>query len=310
MRFIVGLLGDDAQDVLDWAKKEALRTRDERGQEEFSLGGVIFDLVAREAAIRLVQENTSRGRLTTKGEIKKKTGFHAEMPVLYRDAGLRHPQEARNLRHNMFHESFMTFLRKRLPDAATRVPATGDGLTPDLIVSHSDPDWTIAVEYKGYRSLTLLSESELLKGMRYQAEWGSAWLVTTSSKSVRNLYGDVLRSKDLVERGLDRLRAISKRKAFTPEQKENRGIARKGIMHLQKHEDENLRCNLISAEELLESCRIGRPVKGLAVSTGLEMVDIMKREGLNEAAETMLRIMKSPTDTLHSDSVTSFRLIE
>jgi len=311
MHSILGLLGDEAQAILDWSRTEAQRMKEERVPEgEMPLGRIMFDLISREAAIRLVQQNDARGRLTTKGEVKLKTGYRAEMPVLYQEAGMRHPQEARNLRHNIFHESFTAFLKKVLPDITTEVPTTGNGLTPDLIVSHKNPDWIMAVEYKAYRSLTLLSESELLKGMRYQAEWGSAWLVTTSNKSVRGVYGPTLRSRDLVEGGLIRLPIIAKRKGFTPEQRENKGIARKGIVHLSKHEGEAITCPLVSAKDLLESCKSGKPVKGLAISTGLEMVRMIKEQGLEEEADNLLRVMKSPTDVLHSDKVTSFRLIE
>ncbi|MFW9851012.1 MAG: hypothetical protein ACFFF4_17940 [Candidatus Thorarchaeota archaeon] len=302
---IIKLLGEDAQQVFDWAEEEAKR----RKTEKKNLGKVVFGLVGYEAAMRLVQENRQKGRLTTKNEVKKRTGQKVEMPVLYRDAGLRHPQEARNLRHNIFHEAFEALILHLFPDVTTSVPTTGEGLTPDLMVNHTDPDWTISVEYKGYRSITLLSESEVLKGMRYQQAYGTAWLVTTSSKTVRDVYGPVLKSEDIIRRGLKRLENISKRKTYTEEQRENRGIARKGITHLQKHQGENLTCKLVTAEEILESCKEGKPVKGLAISTGFEYVEMLQNAGLSRHADNVLRVMKSPTAKLHSDTVTSVRLI-
>ncbi|RLI54548.1 MAG: hypothetical protein DRO87_04790 [Candidatus Thorarchaeota archaeon] len=308
---IIGLLGSDAQEVIDWAYEEGRRrTKEERGLKESDLGRVVFELIGNEAAIRLVQRNHARGRLTTKSEVKSKTGLRAEMPVLYRQAGLRHPQEARNLRHNMFHEAFLALIMHLFPDVDTSVPTTGEGLTPDLMVTHKDPDWTISVEYKGYRSLSLLSESELLKAMRYQEAYGTAWLVTTTMKSVKGEYSGVVTSKEVVRRGLERLRRIYKRKAYTTEQKENRGIARKGISHLTKHENMRLRCKIITVDELLESMRKGTPLKGVIITTGFEYIDMLKEAGLHEHADNVLRVMKSPAGLLHSDSVTSMRLIE
>ncbi|MCK5151922.1 MAG: hypothetical protein KAQ65_08775 [Candidatus Thorarchaeota archaeon] len=302
---IIKLLGTDAQQVFDWAEEEVIR----QGTGKKNPGKVVYSLIAYEAAIRLVQENHRRGRLTTKNEIKKRTGQKVEMPVLYREAGLRHPQEARNLRHNLFHEAFEALIMHLFPDVSTSVPSTGEGLTPDLMVTHSSPDWTISVEYKGYRSITLLSESEVLKGMRYQQAYGTAWLVTTSSKTVRDVYGPVLKSEEIIERGLKRLENITKRKTFTEEQRENRGIARKGITHLQKHIGENLSCKHVTAEEILESCKKGKPVKGLAISAGFEFVELLQGAGLHKHADNVLRVMKSPTGKLHSDTVTSVRLI-
>ncbi|MHA1907944.1 MAG: hypothetical protein ACW98Y_11660 [Candidatus Thorarchaeota archaeon] len=302
---IIKLLGTDAQQVFDWAEEEAKR----QGTDKKNLGKVVFGLLGYEAAMRLVQDNHRKGRLTTKNEIKKRTGQKVEMPVLYRDAGLRHPQEARNLRHNLFHEAFEALIMHLFPDVTTSVPSTGEGLTPDLMVKHVDPDWTISVEYKGYRSITLLSESEVLKGMRYQQAYGTAWLVTTSSKTVRDVYGPVLKSEEIIERGLKRLENIAKRKTYTEEQRENRGIARKGTTHLQKHQGENLTCKHITAEEILESCKKGKPVKGLAISTGFEFVEMLQAAGLHKHADNVLRVMKSPTAKLHSDTVTSVRLI-
>ncbi len=311
LRSITALLGDDATEVISWAAKEAKRRRDEGEIDRLAnLGKIIYELIGEEAAIRLVRQNEAHGRLTTKSEVRQKTGRKVEMPLLYREAGLRHPQEARNLRHNMFHEAFMAWVQKVFPDVETHVPKTGTGLTPDLMVTHHDPEWTISVEYKGYRSITLLSESELLKGMRYQAAYGTAWLITTTTKSVRSLYKGTLKSEDLVKNGMARLQQIAKRKAYTTEQRENRGIARKGITHLEKHKNDRLRCQLISSTDLVESCKKGRPLKGLAITTGFEYVELLKAEGLHREADNVLRVMKFPTHSLHSDSVTSIRLIE
>ncbi len=306
MASIIHLLGKDAQEVVDWAEEEAKR----QGSSTKTLGRTIFRLVGYEAAIRLIQENHRRGRLTTKNEVKKRTGQKVEMPVLYRDAGLKHPQEARNLRHNMFHEAFMALVMSYFPDVETSVPTTGEGLTPDLMVKHKTPNWTISVEYKGYRSITLLSQSELLKAMRYQKAYRTAWLITTSTKSVRSLYSDTLDSEELVKDGIPILERITKRPTFTEEQKENRGIARKGIMHLKKHVGDRLRCSLITAEDLIASCQKGKPLKGVAISTGFEFVGMLKEQGLEKEADSVLRVMKLPTNRLHSDTVTSVRLIE
>jgi hypothetical protein len=310
LRSITNLLGDDAQNVIDWAYDEAKRRIAENpGDKKSDLGRIVFDLIGNEAAVLLVKQNHSKGRLTTKVEIKAKTGQKVEMPVLYREAGLRHPQEARNLRHNLFHEAFHALIMHLFPDVSTSVPSTGEGLTPDLLIEHKNPDWSISVEYKGYRSITLLSESELLKGMRYQAAFGTAWLVTTSAKTVRDVYRKTIHSKDVIQTGIERLRRIYKRRAFTSEQKENRGIARKGISHLEKHQDLDMKCRMWSAEELLQSMREGKPLKGLIISTGFEFIELLKEAGLDEDADNVLRVMKLPTTSLHSDTVTSVRLI-
>ncbi|MEM2142751.1 MAG: hypothetical protein QXS20_10160 [Candidatus Thorarchaeota archaeon] len=303
------MLGDDADDVLRWAAGEGRRRAEEQKDPNLA-GKLAYEALAREAATRMVQRNATHGRLTTRAELKRLTGIPMEMLNVYREAGLRHPQEARNLRHNIFHESFTAFLAREFPDVSMHVPQTGNGLTPDLIVTHKNPDWTIAVEYKGYRSLTLLSESELLKGMRYQAEWGTAWLVTTTTKSVRSLYTGDITSDDLVRNGIDRLRAVAKRKVFTAEQMESRAIAKKGIAHLSKHGSKVLSCRLISADELLKSCHEGSPIKGLAVTTGLELAQIIRRAGLEREADNIIRIMKTSTDSIHSDTVTSTHLVE
>ncbi|MFX1560404.1 MAG: hypothetical protein ACFFBL_07435 [Promethearchaeota archaeon] len=308
---IASLLGEDAQNVIDWAYSEAKRRIAENPDEKKpDLGRIVYELIGNEAAINLVKQNHAKGRLTTKSEVKAKTGQRVEMPVLYREAGLRHPQEARNLRHNLFHEAFHAFIMHLFPDVTTWVPTTGKGLTPDLMVVHKNPDWTISVEYKGYRSITLLSESEVLKGMRYQAEYGTSWLVTSSTKSVKGLYKKSIHSKEVIERGLSRLRRIYRRRAYTSEQRENRGIARKGISHLEKQKDLDMRCKLWSAEELLESMKAGRPVKGLIITTGFEFIELLKSAGFFEEADNVLRVMKLPTISLHSDKVTSVRLIE
>ncbi len=311
LRSITSLLGEDAQNVIDWAYSEAKRRIAENPSEkESDLGRIVYELIGNEAAIILVKQNHAKGRLTTKSEVKAKTGQRGEMPVLYRDAGLRHPQEARNLRHNLFHEAFHALIMHLFPDVTTSVPSTGEGLTPDLIVEHKDPDWLISVEYKGYRSITLLSESEVLKGMRYQAAYGTSWLVTTSSKSVKDIYSKTIHSKDVIERGLIRLKRIYRRRAYTSEQRENRGIARKGISHLEKQSELDMKCKLWSAEELLESMKSGKPVKGLIITTGFEFIELLKNAGLDEDADNVLRVMKLPTTSLHSDKVTSVRLIE
>ena len=310
LKTILSLLGPDAQEVIDWAYEEAKRRIAEDTRSKSSnLGALAFDLIGYEAAIRLVVQNHSRGRLTTKSEVRVKTGQKVEMPVLYRDAGLRHPQEARNLRHNIFHESFLALIMHLFPDVNTSVPTTGEGLTPDLMVEHKDPNWLISVEYKAYRSLTLLSESELLKAMRYQAAYGTAWLVTTTTKSAAHLYSKNLDSQELIEKGPARLKLLYKKKAYTSEQKENRGIARKGIKHLEKQNGLHLKCKVYSADELLESMRNGRPLKGVVISTGFEFVQMLNDAGLHEEADDILRVMKLPTTSLHSDSVTSVRLI-
>jgi hypothetical protein len=310
LQSITSLLGEDAQNVIDWAYNEAKRRIAEDSEMKKSdLGKIVFELIGNEAAIILVKQNHAKGRMTTKSEVRTRTGQKAEMPVLYREAGLRHPQEARNLRHNLFHDSFLALIMHLFPDVKTSVPATGEGLTPDLIVEHEDPNWTISVEYKGYRSITLLSESEVLKGMRYQAAYGTAWLVTSSTKSVKNLYRKTIYSKEVIERGLARLRRIYRRRAYTSEQRENRGIARKGITHLEKQSDLDMKCRLWSAEELLESMKEGRPAKGLVITTGFEFIELLKSAGLNEEAENVLRVMKLPTASLYSDKVTSVRLI-
>ncbi len=308
---ITALLGEEAQNVIDWAYSEAKRRVAENPNEkESDIGRIVFDLIGNEAAIILVKQNHAKGKLTTKSEIKAKTGQRGEMPVLYREAGLRHPQEARNLRHNLFHEAFLALIKHLFNGITTSVPSTGEGLTPDLIVEHKEQGWLISVEYKGYRSITLLSESEILKGMRYQAAYGTAWLVTSTTKSVRNLYGKTIYSKELVELGLSRLRQIYRRRAYTSEQRENRGIAKKGITHLEKQSDLDMKCRLWSAEELLESMKIGKPVKGLVITTGFEFIELLKKTGLEGEADNVLRVMKLPTASLHSDKVTSVRLIE
>ena len=311
LRSITALLGEDAQNVIDWAYSEAKRRiKENPGDKESDLGRIVHELIGNEAAIILVKQNHAKGRLTTKNEVKAKTGQKTEMPVLYRDAGLRHPQEARNLRHNLFHEAFHALIMHMFPDVTTSVPSTGEGLTPDLMVEHKDPDWLISVEYKGYRSITLLSESEVLKAMRYQAAYGTSWLVTTSAKSVKDIYSKTIHSKDVIERGLTRLRRIYRRRAYTSEQKENRGIARKGISHLEKQSELDMKCKLWSAEELIESMKSGKPVKGLIITTGFEFIELLKNAGLDEDADNVLRVMKLPTTSLHSDKVTSVRLIE
>ena len=308
---IIDLLGPEAQDIIDWAYEEAQRQIEEDPKlKKGGLGRVVYGLVGNEAAIRLVQKNHSRGRLTTKSEVKSKTGQRVEMPVLYRQAGLRHPQEARNLRHNMFHEAFHALILHLFPDVATSVPSTGEGLTPDLMVTHEDPDWTISVEYKGYRALTLLSENELLKAMRYQDAYGTAWLVTTTMKSISGVYKGTISSREIIKKGLERLKSVYKRKAYTIEQRENRGIARKGIAHLQKHDDLNLRCEIHNARELIESMQKGSPLKGVIITNGFEFIDMLREAGLDDHADNVLRVMKSPANLLHSDTVTSMRLIE
>jgi hypothetical protein len=311
LRSITAILGEDAQNVIDWAYAEAKRRIAENpGEKDSDLGRIVYELIGNEAAIILVKQNHAKGRLTTKSEVKAKTGQKAEMPVLYRDAGLRHPQEARNLRHNLFHEAFLALIMHLFPDVSTSVPSTGEGLTPDLMVEHKDPDWLISVEYKGYRSITLLSESEVLKGMRYQAIYGTAWLVTSSAKSVKDIYQKTIHSKEVIELGLTRLRRIYRRRAYTSEQRENRGIARKGISHLEKQIDLDMKCKIWSAEELLKSMKAGKPVKGLIITTGIEFIELLKSAGLDEEADNVLRVMKLPTSSLHSDKVTSIRLIE
>ncbi|MFX0055804.1 MAG: hypothetical protein ACFFAX_10815 [Promethearchaeota archaeon] len=304
------LLNKDAQEVVDWSYKEAKRKRDGmKSPQGMELGKAMFHLLGRTAAIRLVQQNHARGKQTTKNEVRLKTGQKMEMPVLYQKAGLRHPQEARNLRHNLFHEAFQAYITHLFPNVETSVPLTGEGLTPDLMVKHKDPDWTISVEYKGYRSITLLSESEILKGMRYQAAYGTAWLVTSTTKDVSHLYGSTITSDEVIERGLARLRNIAKRRVYTSEQKENKGIARKGISHLQKHVGDGLRCKVVTADDLLESCKAGKPLRGLAVTTGLEFVDMLRGVGMEKHADNVLRIMKTPARLIYSDTVTSVRLI-
>ncbi len=304
---MVDLLGPDAQGVIDWAVQEATH-RSPNGPLD---GGLIYSLIAKEAAIQLIQKNHKRGKITTKVQVRRLTGLHFEMPVLYKEAGLRHPQEARNLRHNLFHTAFLAYINKCFPDVHTWVPVTGQGsLTPDLMVEHNDPNWLFAVEYKGYRSITLLSESELLKGMRYQQEFGTAWLVTTTAKSVHVLYGRTLDSEELINNGITRLQRLLKKKTYTDEQRENRGIARKGITHLEKHRGINIRCKVITVDELLESSKKGHPKKGLAITTGMELVGLLRGVGLDEHADNIIRVMKLPTNLIHSDTVTSMRLIE
>jgi len=311
IRSITALLGEDAQNVIDWAYTEAKRRiKENPAEKESDLGRIVYELIGNEAAIILVKENHVKGRLTTKIEVKAKTGQKVEMPVLYRDAGLRHPQEARNLRHNLFHEAFHALIMHLFPDVTTSVPSTGEGLTPDLMVEHKNPDWLISVEYKGYRSITLLSESEVLKGMRYQAAYGTSWLVTSSTKSVKGIYKKTVHSQDVIRKGLERLRRIYRRRAYTSEQRENRGIARKGISHLEKQNELDMKCKLWTADELLESMKAGKPVKGLVITTGFEFIELLKKADLNEHADNVLRVMKLPTTSLHSDKVTSVRLIE
>ncbi len=71
-----------------------------------------------------------------------------------------------------------------------------------------------------------------------------------------------------------------------------------------------MKCKLWSAEELLESMKLGKPVKGLIITTGFEFIELLKNAGLDEDADNVLRVMKLPTSSLHSDKVTSVRLIE
>lgn len=310
LKSILDLLDKDAQEVIDWAHEEANRRLKENKLKKKDLGRTVYELIGNEAAIRLVERNNARGRLTTKSEVRKRTGQNPEMPVLYRQAGLRHPQEARNLRHNMFHEAFLALITKLFPDVETSVPQTGEGLTPDLVVAHKNPEWTISVEYKGYRALTLLSESELLKAMRYKDVYGTAWLVTTTTKTVKPAYSGQIHSKQLVKEGLERLKRVYKRKAYTNEQRENRGIARKGMSHLKKHADLNLNCRLYSAEELLDSMKSGKPLKGAVITSGFEFIELLQEQGLQRHAEEVLRVMKTPATMLHSETVTSVRLIE
>ncbi len=313
MGSVLSLLGDDAQQVVDWAQGEAKRRRrdmEKKGERLPTLGKMVYDLVGYEAAIRLVKRNHSRGRLTSKSEVKKRTGQSPQMPLLYRNAGLRHPQEARNLRHNLFHEAFLKLVDIMFDNVETSVPSTGQGLTPDLLIRSSNPGWEISVEYKGYRSFTLLSESEVLKAMRYQRAFGTAWLVTSSIKNVRPIYDGMLDSEELIEEGTKRLRRISKRRAYTKEQKESRAIARKGIRHLRKMKGENLKCKLVPARDIVESCKNGSPIKGLAITSGFEFVDMLRNNGLERQADDVLKVMKSPTQLLHSDKVISVKLIE
>jgi hypothetical protein len=307
---IVDLLGSDAQDVVKWAESEASRRNQEGSTPDKSdLGRIMFELIGNEAAVRLVQYNESRGRLTTRSEVSQRTGQRTDMPYLYQEAGFRHPQEARNLRHNLFHQSFTALVSRIFSDVTTSVPVTGEGLTPDLMVYHKNPDWTLCVEYKGYRSMTLLSEAEIIKAMRYQQAYGSAWLVTTTMKTVQTLYGTRLSSKKLIEGGSARLERITKRKTFTDEQREIRGIAKKGLLQLEKVRGLSLQCDLISADDMIASCRQGNPIKALAITTGLELAEMLDKEGLGEQATQIRRVMKVPTDLLHSDSVTSLRLL-
>ena len=87
LRSISALLGEDAQNVIDWAYSEAKRRIAENPKEkESDLGRIVYELIGNEAAIVLVKQNHAKGRLTTKNEIKAKTGQKTEMPVLYREA--------------------------------------------------------------------------------------------------------------------------------------------------------------------------------------------------------------------------------
>jgi hypothetical protein len=309
MDSIISLLGDDAQRVIAWAQTEGKKRRKQKGSPNLSLGKLIFNMVGYEAAIRLVQQNHAKGRLTTKNEVRLRTGQKLEMPVLYQEAGFRHPQEARNLRHNLFHHAFLALTNNLFPNVSTSVPSTGGNLSPDLLISNQNPKWTISVEYKGYRSITLLSESEILKGMRYQAAYGTAWLVTTTNKTVKKELGRWLSSQEVIKKGVARLERITKRNTYTEEQRENRGIARKGIKHLKKQIDLNMRCKFLTAEEIIDSCHAGKPLEGLAVTTGFEFIDLLRKEKLIEEANDVLRVMKTPAKMLHSDTVTSVRLI-
>jgi hypothetical protein len=122
-------------------------------------------------------------------------------------------------------------------------------------------------------------------------------------------YSKILNAQDVIDKGLERLRIMYRRKAYTAEQKENRGIAKKGISHLEKQKDLQLKCKLFSAEELLESMKNNKPHKGVIITTGFEFVDMLNEAGLHQEADNVLRVMKLPAQSLHSDSVTSVRLL-
>ena len=54
LRSITGLLGDEAQNIIDWAYKEAkLRIAENPGEKESDLGRIVYELIGNEAAIIL-----------------------------------------------------------------------------------------------------------------------------------------------------------------------------------------------------------------------------------------------------------------
>ncbi len=315
---IVRLLGGDIDTAIQYIEEDDLEPPKDYTEpvdpydELLDEGRRLFNALAYAAAVELIRKQYKQGRITAKHYIREKLGIKPDMPKIYQKAGIRHPQESRNLRHNIFHLAFLKLIKVLAPNAEFSIPQTGSGmnLTPDLIVNNKDPLWTLACEYKAYRSFFPLAESEILKGVRYANEFGSAWLISTSVKSPIFEYTDYLTVKELYTNGKIRYDLILQRKATTKDQKEIRGIAIKGVKQLEKHKNDKYKIKYIPLEELLESIKTGKLQKGLTITTGMEFIELLERYGLYKEAENILMIMKTPNEKLYYPGLISTKLID
>ncbi len=315
---ILNLLGGDLDTAAQYIDIESLEPPKDYTEpidpidELLDEGRRLFRALAYVAAVELVKKQHKEGRITAKQYIKGKLGISPDMPKLYHTAGIRHPQESRNLRHNIFHIAFLKLMRILAPNADYSIPQIGSGytLTPDLIVENRDPSWLLACEYKAYRSFFPLAESEILKGARYAKEFGTAWLISTSVKSPIDEYGEYITIKDLIENGIKRYKIILQRRPETKDQKELRGIVVKGLKHLEKHKNDLIKVRNIPLEALLDSIKNGIPEKGLTITTGMKFIELLREHGLHEDAEKVLMIMKTPNEKIEAPGLISTKLID
>ena len=274
-------------------------------------GELLYNALMKAAAIELAKKYNERGRRITKKDIKREIGYQSSDIIdIYHQAGLKHAQETRNLRHNMFHLAFLDLIRQLAPYAKFSIPQVGQGnhLTPDLMAYNENPKWILACEYKAYRSFFPLAESEILKAIRYAHEFGTAWLITTSIKSSIFEYGEYITPQELYKKGKERYKIIINRPAYTRDQKEIRGIAYKGLKQLEKHKDDRIRVKYIPLDELLEDIRNGTLKPGATITTGLEYIELLEQYGLDEEADMILKVMKKPT--IYSSTIISTKLID
>ena len=215
-------------------------------------------------------------RIVFKSTLQRMFGYSPKSMIsFYREIGLAHVQEARDLREKLLTDSVMRLVKKYGYDYY--VPKTGK-LTPDIVVKAKKE---IAIELKAYRGFYVCGEMEIMQAYKYMKKYGTSWLISTSTK-MKHYRGDV-QLGTIITNGIQRYRSLKGLRPRTLDDHDMRAIYIKGyreLKMLRERVDPRERIHFFTTEDMDKMMRRNEFKNGIAITDGIELLGLLTRYGI------------------------------